>query len=246
MHIGQEGTGPVLIRNLGLLGSSDSTDFANTSEREGDGEDRSTAAPVVTVDKWRKHGVIDVTVFDTPGLHCDSVDETDAVAQLVRKVGSRMDMFVFCSKLQPSSRVSKVEERTVTRLTRAFGESLWRKAVLVFSFADFEEMTKIDHKRLIAVHEDGLHDCIRKAGVPQSVITELPLCIAGNADHLSLEVLRKADPKVTLSLLMLKWGPDAAVKAVSWLVFWLFFSAHCTYIRSCGEICHGRDTLRER
>lgn len=210
---GQQGSESVLISNLGLLGSNVSTDFANASEQEGEKVDGSTA-PVVTVHKWKKHGVIDVTMFDTPGLHSDTVDETDAVAQLVRKVGSHINLLVFCSKLAPSSRVTKVEERTVTRLTRAFGETLWQKAVLLFSFADFQEMAKIDHQKLIAVHEAGLHDCIRKAGVPQSVIRELPLCIAGNADQLSLEVLRKADPKVAPSLLMLKWGPEAAIKAM--------------------------------
>ena len=211
---GQEGIGPVLVRRLGLLGSNDGTEFTSYAQPEED-EENGTTPPIVTVYKWKEHDTVDVTVFDTPGLHDDSVDETAAVAQMVSKIGSHIDVFLFCCNLQPSSRVSKVEERMVSRLTRAFGESLWRKAVLVFSFVGYEEMVKIDHKRLIAVHEDGLRGCIRRADVPQTVIMEIPLCMAGNPDHLFKEVLRRAAPNATPSLLMLKWRPDAAVIAVS-------------------------------
>jgi predicted GTPase len=104
-----------------------------------------TAGPT-TVRRYRheKDG-IRYEIIDTPGL-CDALPEEGRDAQHLCRISEEapeVDVVLYVTRLD-DERVRADERRGIQLITRAFGPSIWRHAVIVFTGAD-----RVDHERYV-------------------------------------------------------------------------------------------------
>lgn len=77
--------------------------------------------------------------IDTPGL-CDDVEEMENDQVYLDRIensisGEEIDCLWFVTRLN-DSRVTFAEKRAIRLITRAFGEEIWDRAVIIFTFAN--------------------------------------------------------------------------------------------------------------
>jgi predicted GTPase len=76
-------------------------------------------------------------IIDTPGL-CDDLPEVGRDAEYLRRMSEEVpevDVVLYITRLD-DERVRADEKRGIQLVTQAFGESIWRHAVIVFTGAD--------------------------------------------------------------------------------------------------------------
>jgi predicted GTPase len=79
---------------------------------------------------------VNFTIVDTPGL-CDDLEEKGNdydYLELMRNEIDQVDSTWFVSRLD-DTRVTRDEKEGIQRISEAFGEEIWEKAVIVFTFA---------------------------------------------------------------------------------------------------------------
>ena len=89
----------------------------------------------ITPYKTKKIGT-DVSIWDTPGM--ETVTTTLALQTLVTDVQNKVrnvDLVLFCINMT-SARFRQGDNQNVRILTKAFGESFWKNAVFVLTFAN--------------------------------------------------------------------------------------------------------------
>ena len=171
-----------------------------------------------------KHG-IEVIAYDTPGLQDLRLRDEKIITELVDTTDSMLDVCLYCASLE--TRISNDDKRICSLLTNAFKPTLWKKAIFVLTFANSEKLAN-DYKTIVDNLKDDLELCLKNAGVPEDIVKEIPFCTAGYADpqliredcsnwqdRLYIEIIKRADPKVTPALLKLRWGSGAVSCAVS-------------------------------
>ena len=88
--------------------------------------------------------IIPYRIYDTPGL-CDSDGDNAEYLQLIhREIKEPIDCLWFVTQLD-ESRVRTDEITTISHITSAFGEDIWKRAVIVFTRADKVENKRFDH-----------------------------------------------------------------------------------------------------
>ena len=174
----------------------------------------------------RKHG-IEVIAYDTPGFQDVELPEENILAELQGKTDSEVDVCLYCASLE--GRISEEDKRICSLLTKAFTPKLWEKTIFVLTFANAERVVgSDDYDKLIDNFKHNLKGCLKSARVPDDIISDIPFCTAGFADpqliredcsnwqdRLYVEIIKRADPKVTPALLELRWGSGALKYAVS-------------------------------
>ena len=76
-----------------------------------------------------------VRIIDVPGF--DEKREKELLKELERATGKKADILLYCVRLLPSSRIDITDKRIILMLTKAFGEAIWKKAILVLTFANY-------------------------------------------------------------------------------------------------------------
>lgn len=88
--------------------------------------------------------IIPYRIYDTPGL-CDSDGDNAEYLKLIHKeIKEPIDCLWFVTQLD-ESRVRTDEITTISHITSAFGEDIWKRAVIVFTRADKVETKRFDH-----------------------------------------------------------------------------------------------------
>ena len=120
-----------------------------------------------------------VTIWDTPGLG-DSVTMTakEVLKRLHDGAGGNIDLLVFCIAYRPGLRVDDSHINVIKLLTELFGKEVWKKALLVFTMVNTIKNKKSIPKIAQNV-EKGLKDALRSAGVPEDIVTDQRLILAG-------------------------------------------------------------------
>lgn len=77
-------------------------------------------------------------IIDTPGFesHEGSKGDRKTLVELEKKSGRKADLLLYCASLQPSGRISNSDYRIMKLLTDAFKKDIWKRAILVLTFAN--------------------------------------------------------------------------------------------------------------
>ena len=135
---------------------------------------------------------VKITVFDTPGLADGTGNDERYLRQILEKVKT-VDLFLFCTDMT-CKRFSDDDARTIAKLTKTFGTSLWDHALVVFTFAnqfnlDASEKDHTDvhlvqqriscfQKRMQSFQEK-IQNSLLSEGVSQDAASNLPFAPAG-------------------------------------------------------------------
>ena len=126
-----------------------------------------------------------VTVFDTPGLADGTGNDERYLRQIVEKVNT-VDLFLFCTDMT-SRKFTDDDARTITRLTKTFGASLWDHALVVLTFANQVDSDDVhlDQQRIslfqkrIRDFQVKIQNFLVSEGVYQEAASNLPFVPAG-------------------------------------------------------------------
>ena len=128
---GRSGAGKsTLIKNmLSLRGETE-------EEVPKDGHGPKPTTIKVRVYQAELHGVM-VRIVDMPGLAAASEqNEKEILKQLEKITERKADMLLYCVSMLPNSKIDNTDKRIILMLTKAFGEDLWKRAILVLTFAN--------------------------------------------------------------------------------------------------------------
>lgn len=78
---------------------------------------------------------VKVTVFETSGLADATGKDDEYISKIQPKEIDPDDLFLFCTELN-ARRFRNDDLETTEKLTKALGVSLWKHAVVVFTFAN--------------------------------------------------------------------------------------------------------------
>lgn len=127
------------------------------------------------------HGAT-IRVIDTPGL-CDDLPEVgndDKYIELIhQKIKSPLDVVLFVAKLD-DSRVDASEKRGLRLITKAFGESFWKKAVIVFTRAD--AVSDSDFEYYLKERTQLIHEELSALALSDSVVRSIPSVAVDNTN----------------------------------------------------------------
>lgn len=135
----------------------------------------------VNIYETNLHGAI-VHLIDTPGL-CDELAEEgndDKYIQLIReKVSYSVHAVLFVTKLD-DTRVDGSEKRGLKILQSAFGESFWKKSVIVFTRAD--KVDEFEFLRFLRERTQRIHAVLSDLKVNHSIVNSIPSSAVDNTD----------------------------------------------------------------
>lgn len=95
---------------------------------------------------------VKITVFDTPGLADGTGNDDRYLRQIVEKV-TTVDLFLFCTDMT-AKRFGNDDARTIKKLSKTFGASVWDHALVVLTFAN--EVHTLSHE--LHANERGYGD----------------------------------------------------------------------------------------
>ena len=161
---------PLVLVTAGKSGAGKSTLINNLLGLKGKKAAESKADPksvTKTVDYYEEEvRGITVRIIDTPGLEAkdlSSKDEQEALATLSVLTNGKADILLYCMKL--SDRADEKDERIVKKLTKAFGEEIWRHTVLVLTYGDAVLNEDEGDRDTLERFTNEFEEVLKKAGV---------------------------------------------------------------------------------
>ena len=174
---------------------------------------------------------IKVCIFDTPGFG-DVLSDEKIIAMMLKETESqtkgKLDLVLFCLSLgNPAARVQQADVDAIRKVTQAFTCEIWKKAVIVLTYAnqlaEFKHIKKAeDYNTVVDNIKTRLRDVLHKNKVSEEVISQLPIVTAGHTnpilkyeedkspqawdDRLFLEALKQVDLSQCPSLFQCRWG----------------------------------------
>ena len=100
-----------------------------------------TTSVVMQFEKITKSG-IKICLFDTPGFGDIDITDEKIIAMMEKETEKRLDVFFYCISLEGAARVQQPDVTAIQRMTQAFSHEIWKKAVVVFTFANVLEEKK--------------------------------------------------------------------------------------------------------
>ena len=169
---------------------------------------------------------IKVCIFDSPGFDDISLSDEEIVEMMETETESKLDLMLYCIPLSGSSpRVQGTDTDALKILTQVFGTEVWKRAIIVLSFANKLAETKPSANEYLAVIENikvDLNKALRKNNLSDKIIKKLPIVTAGHTnpilkyeedkspqawdDRLFLEALEQVEPALTPALLQCRWS----------------------------------------
>ena len=219
-------TSPLRVMVCGLGGAGKSTLVNNLLQLEDDSEQakagkhgKATTLVVSKHEKTTKSG-IKVCFFDTPGLDDPELDDDEIVARMEKETGKRLDIVFYCLSLAGPARVQGGDVKAMKLLTQAFGSRIWKKTVIVLTFANRIEkdmVSKEQYNEVIKNITETIRNVLtKKALVKEDIVKAVPIVTAGYKhpvlkyeedkykggweDHLFVEALRQVNPSMLPAL----------------------------------------------
>ena len=107
-------------------------------------QDRHTSSPVTKEveiysgsSPLNGEGEVTIHMVDTPDFNSTFAKDARAMALLQEKTGGgRCDMLLYCISLLPDSKIDNEDREIIGKLTRVFGEDIWKRTILVLTFSN--------------------------------------------------------------------------------------------------------------
>ena len=167
----------------------------------------------------------------------DEKREKELLKELERVTGKKADILLYCVPLLPSSRIDITDKQIILMLTKAFGEAIWKKAILVLTFANYvhpqlpppQQPMKDQMQKYAQAFQDVMHSAkLTRFRVEPSLkpdttcreATTIPALPAGERrdeviiegarwdDNIYIEALNKCEFEAIPALLHLKGIPN--------------------------------------
>ena len=175
-----------------------------------------------------KNGVVAI-IFDTPGFDDPDMNEHRIIADMKLKTEAKLDVILYCISMERKSpRITEGDIRTISLLTKVFGASIWKNAIIVMTFANqaCKNMRKEQYLQLREKIKEKLYDYLHeKAHVPRDIALGLPVVTAGHTDleipheecenwkdRLFWEIIKRINPEVVTTLLKGKFMKEDFLK----------------------------------
>ena len=133
------------------------------------------------------HEGIQVTFYDSPGLHDAKGNEKEYLQQII-DVSQDLDLILYCTKLT-DTRLTEEDCDTICEFTRVLGEDFWKNSVFVLTFAnnvrpktglnDPIEKKKALQGKFKLMKKKLLEVLRSKARLPSQVVQKIPFVSAG-------------------------------------------------------------------
>lgn len=182
--VGKTGTGKSTLVN-GLVGQRVAVE----------GLGLSTSGTTSSVTPYNRHiGGVMVTIFDSPGLQDGSDNEEEYLKEMKEKCCD-VDLVIFAIKITDNKFVRRNPDAiAMAKMTGTFGESLWKKALVVLTCADaveamnlqmcsmsFSEKTKF-FKKLVSDFKVAIHNTlVEDAKVPREIVERVKVIPTGHS-----------------------------------------------------------------
>lgn len=181
--VGASGTGKSALIN-GLVGAEVAKEGSET-----------LFSQTVQITPYKTKNIgIDVTIWDTPGM--ETVTTLLALEKLVTDIQNKVrnvDLVLFCINMT-SARFRQGDNQNLRIITKAFGESIWKNALFVLTFANqvkpppsrkgtppreyFDERLQEWKGQISAV--------LKRSGVPDKIAEAITIIPTGYRDEYSL------------------------------------------------------------
>ena len=211
--------GPPRIMVTGLGGTGKSSLVKRLFElEESVAEERCGGGTATTLSVQCHHHQLkngnQLILFDTPGFDDPEIGEHRIIADMKLKTDGYVDLLLYCISLEKKgARVTLGDTRVISLLTRVFGSALWKKAILVVTFANkaCKRHNMERYNKLVeTIHENLCTELQRKAHVPQNIASrELPFVTAGYNSRI-IQPHEKEDWVQRLHDLIHQKNPDLA------------------------------------
>ena len=164
---------------------------------------------------------IKVCLFDTPGFSDIDLSDEDIIAMINHETEGKVDLLLYCISLEGPARVEKGDVQVFQMITHVFSKEVWKKAVVVLTFANALETNVSNaqqYKAVVSCVTKNVRQVLEnetKLGTELS--SQVAIVTAGHMepmlayedsdydggwdDRLFLEALQRVDPEVLPSLL---------------------------------------------
>ena len=180
----------VLISGLGGVGKSTLINqllrLKEDDKLAKEGRGGATTLIVSKHERTTEQGV-KVCLFDTPGFGDPDIEDEDIIAMMKSETEKRLDVVFYCISLDGPCRVQRADVQAIKIMTQAFTGDIWKKAVIVLTFANTLE-TKVangaEYKATITQIQEKVQQVLRKDHlISEEVIAQLPIVTAGHSDQ---------------------------------------------------------------
>jgi GTPase SAR1 family protein len=181
----------ILVAGLGGVGKSTLINqllqLKEDGERAKEGRGGATTLVVSKHERTTKKGT-KVVVFDTPGFGDVDIKDEYIIATMERETEKNLNVVFYCISLGGSCRVQREDVRAIKIMTRVFSANIWRKAVIVLTFANDLEAkvaNKAEYQTTITQIQEKVRQVLRKDPlIGETVIAQLPIVTAGHSDSI--------------------------------------------------------------
>lgn len=174
---------PLRVLVCGLGGSGKSSLINSLLQLKGRPDELETTSVISKYTKTTASG-IKVCVFDTPGL--DNIDQSreELIAMMEKETEKKLDIVFYCISLGGPSRVQHGDMEAIKIMTQAFSSEIWKKTVIVFTFANDLER-RVQHASQYETTINNVKEKVKQvlkneAHVQEDIIAALPIISAGH------------------------------------------------------------------
>lgn len=139
---------------------------------------------------------LEIIVWDSPGLQDGTGNEAAYLAEMKGKC-SNVDLVICCIKLDTRSQLQTdthaADFQAIRKLTKTFGPEWWEYSVFVMTFGNtLESMLNAKHRgpaqqalveekfnTRIDSWKQRIHQALLSAGVPEKIVSKIPVEVAG-------------------------------------------------------------------
>ena len=179
----------VLVAGLGGVGKSTLINqllrLKKDGERAREGRGGATTVIVSKHERTTEQGM-NVCIFDTPGFGDLDIEDEDIIAMMEQETEKRLDVVFYCISLGGPCRVQREDAQAIKILTQAFSGNIWRRAVIVLTFANVlgaNVANKEEYKTTITQIQEKVRQVLRKDPlISEEIIAQLPIVTAGHSD----------------------------------------------------------------
>ena len=128
---------------------------------------------------------IKVCLFDTPGFDDVDTSNEEIVAMMEVETEKELDVVFYCISLDGSARVQRGDVRAIKIVTQAFSKEIWKKTVVVLTFANaLEDKVKNgrDYEETTTNVREKLRQVLRDVHVDKKTVAQLPIVSAGHVE----------------------------------------------------------------
>jgi GTPase SAR1 family protein len=178
----------VLVAGLGGVGKSTLINqllrLKEDGERAKEGKVGEATTRVVSKHERTTDKGIKVCLFDTPGFGDPDIEDDDIIAMMESETEKNLDIVFYCISLSGSCRVQREDVHATKIMTRAFSADIWRRAVIVLTFANTlaSEKRESEYHATITNIQEKVRQALRKDPlISEEIIAQLPIVTAGHS-----------------------------------------------------------------